>query len=93
MEDLNGNYGGFAYVAQFLTEHRPERPRVTRQGVWMWWSRREDFPKQRKPVINGREHKLFLLPEVLEWYDNYVPDSRVTTRRRNQEREHGTAGD
>lgn len=82
MEEDNDLYGGFAYTAKYLTEQRPEKPLVTRQGVWMWWSRREDFPRMKRLHINGRVQKVFDVQEVLAWYDNYVPAVRGRNRAR-----------
>lgn len=66
-------YGGYSHAARFLIERRGEN--FTRQGVYMWWTRRDHngFPEMHVLLINGRERKFFNLEEVLAWYDSYSP--------------------
>ena len=65
--------GGFTVIARELTEVRGKL--VTRQGVYMWWSRkdRNGFP-DRQPVTTktGATRMLFDIDEVTAWYDAYV---------------------
>ena len=66
--------GGLTVAARELTSVRGKL--VTRQGVYMWWSRRDrnGFP-ERRPVVNektGATRLLFDLDEVLAWYDTYM---------------------
>lgn len=65
--------GGQTTVARELTEARGKL--VTRQGVQMWWRRRDrnNFP-ERYPTTTktGATRLLFDLDEVLAWYDTYM---------------------
>ena len=65
--------GGLTAVAQDLTSVKGKL--VTRQGVYMWWKRRErnSFP-ERHPVTTqaGNTRLLFDLDEVAAWYDTYM---------------------
>jgi len=69
-----------------LTAQRPERGVVTRQQVLGWYSRRHriDFPEKHVLSINGKNCGYFLLSEVLEWYDDYIPFDRKRYRSRRQ---------
>ena len=64
--------GGFTVVANELTTTRGKL--VTRQGVYMWWRRRDRnmFP-DRHPVTtkSGGSRFLFDIDEVIAWYDWY----------------------
>ena len=65
--------GGFTTVANELTAARGKI--VIRQGVYMWWRRRDHngFP-DRQPVTtkSGSTRLLFDIDEVLSWYDTYM---------------------
>jgi hypothetical protein len=50
--------GGYQVVASTLTKMFPDRPTVSRQLVWLWWSRR------------ARTH----FPEGWEWYRGHRLD-------------------
>jgi hypothetical protein len=73
--------GGFTAVAEELT--KAHQKLVTRQGVYMWWTRRErnQFP-DRQPITskNGVTKLMFNLDEVLVWYDWYMSSSRQGRR-------------
>jgi hypothetical protein len=65
--------GGFTIVARELTAAR--RRLVTRQGVYMWWRRRDhnQFP-DRFPVTTKRGSVKFVfdVESVIAWYDWYM---------------------
>lgn len=67
--------GGPTAVARELTETRGKL--VTRQGVYMWWRRRDrnGFP-ERVPILTpGRKNpvrELFDIDAILIWYDAYM---------------------
>ena len=65
--------GGFTTVANELTETMGKQ--VTRQGVYMWWSRRDrnQFP-DRHPVTTQRGGTRFLfdVDEVVTWFGWYM---------------------
>lgn len=60
---------GFQGVADALsTESRP----ISRQQVYVWWTRRarNGFPDRH--TIDG--HDVFLRSEILAWWGQYVPN-------------------
>lgn len=62
-------HAGFQGVAEALST---EARHVSRQQVYVWWTRRErnGFPDR----INEAGTPRFDLAAVREWYANYVPD-------------------
>jgi hypothetical protein len=74
--------GGQTAVARELTEVRGKL--VTRQGVNMWWTRRDknDFP-ERHPVTTqrGTTRLLFDIDEVIAWYTTYMSQPRQGRRK------------
>lgn len=69
--------GGFTTVANELTAIKGKT--VTRQGVYMWWRRRDrnQFP-ERHPIpslSSDRVRMLFDIDEVTEWYQWYMGQS------------------
>lgn len=65
--------GGLTTVANELTETRGKL--VTRQGVYMWWKRRErnGFPERHQVTVkSGLTRHLFDIDEVIGWYDLYM---------------------
>jgi hypothetical protein len=75
-------FGGFSNVAEQLTSLNADR-RVTKQGVYMWWRRREitGFPEKHCVTMpNGTQQQLFKLEETEEWFERY--QSRKSDRAR-----------
>lgn len=70
--------GGYQAVASVLTSmfHYP----LTRQQVYMWWTRRavNGFPEgQRRPAVRGdRDVQEFRLDDVVAWFEINYPESR-----------------
>jgi hypothetical protein len=66
--------GGYTDAARFLTENRG-RP-VSKQQVWVWWSRRErnGFPEGWERTTRGGGVRRFYLDEVLAWHLERYPD-------------------
>lgn len=77
--------GGYTEVAAALTRHLGTP--VSRQRVWMWWSRRarNDFPNGWvRQTYRGGGVRQFYVDEVLAWYEarygeSIVPAPRVGT--------------
>jgi len=68
--------GGYQVVADTLNLKFPDRPRVYRQLVWLWWSRRArtHFPEGwERPTAKGSVRR-FYLDEVVEWYRGHRLD-------------------
>jgi hypothetical protein len=68
--------GGYQVVASTLTKMFPDRPTVSRQLVWLWWSRRArtHVPEGwERPTANGSVRRFFL-DEVVEWYRGHRLD-------------------
>lgn len=66
-------FGGLSNVADHLTRLSPDR-RITKQGVYMWWRRREitGFPeKHQVDMPNGTQQQLFSLIEAERWFEEY----------------------
>lgn len=69
-EDIERMSGGYQVVASTLNQLFPNRPPVSRQLVWLWWSRRHrtHFPEGwERSTANGSVRRFFL-DEVVEWY-------------------------
>ena len=68
--------GGYQVVASTLTRLYPDQPAVSRQLVWLWWSRRNrtHFPEGwERPTAKGSVRR-FYLDEVVEWYRGHRLD-------------------
>lgn len=90
-----GKYGGFTDVARALSGDDPDDPHVSRQGVYMWWSRRDrnGFPDPYTIQImtkKGRKRRklVFDIDEVRDWYQAYTPS--LGGRKRHDEIDHPT---
>jgi len=69
-DDVERMSGGYQVVASTLSQLFPNRPKVSRQLVWLWWNRRHrtHFPEGwERPTANGSVRRFFL-DEVVEWY-------------------------
>jgi len=76
-------FGGYSNVAQHLSELSPDR-RVTKQGVYMWWRRREitGFPEKHPVEMpNGTQQELFKLEETETWFESYQSRKSDRVRR------------
>lgn len=65
--------GGLTVVARELTETRGKL--VTRQGVYMWWKRRDKngFPDKHTVITrSGGTRQQLDVDEVIAWYDDYM---------------------
>lgn len=72
-----GYHAGYTEIATALNEKYPDRQRqVTRQSVHQWSVRRErnGFPPGL-PVTapSGKIKNVFLLEDVLLWFEGYTP--------------------
>lgn len=72
-------FGGYSVVARVMSEvYREWRPDgYRRQQVHMWWVRRNrnGFPEKHEVNLKGRSRMLLSVPEVLDWFEGYVPST------------------
>lgn len=84
MHEVEGEYGGFQYVADRLSEwsRRSYSPQAVR-GLWQRGREgKNNFPDRKKYVINGNVKYYFDMKTIQGWYENVSKDNTYGKRYR-----------